>query len=125
MDIIRNLAANYLETASIILYGIGMLNLMLHKHLVKKIIGFNIMEVAPFLFLTARGYITGRHAPIIVNDITHSEYYINPLPGGLVLTGIVVGVSVTAFLLSLCLKAYQYYGTIDTEEMTELEGGED
>ena len=100
-----------------ILFGIGFITLLLQKNLIKKIIGLNIMGTAILLFLTARGYITGRSAPIIVDGVTAAEYYINPLPSALVMTGIVVSVSCTAFALALSLKLYKQYGTLDMDKM--------
>jgi len=114
---LSNLLANYIEATAFILFGIGLTTLMLHKNLIKKLIGFNIMETSIFLFLTAQGYITGRRAPIIVDGITDIEYYINPLPSALVLTGIVVAVSITAFMLVLCIKIYEHYGTLDMDKI--------
>ena len=107
-----------MEVAAIILFGIGLTTLLLQKNLIKKVIGFNIMDTAIFLFLTAKGYIAGRGAPIIIDGVTDTARYINPIPSGLVLTGIVVAVSVTAFMLSLCMKLFAYYGTLDMEKIT-------
>ena len=92
---------NYEEMAAMILFGIGFTTLLLNPNLVKKIIGFSMMDSAVYLFLAAKGYITGRVAPIVVDSIQEMEHYINPIPAGLVLTGIVVSVSVTALMLAL------------------------
>ncbi|MBQ7150978.1 MAG: NADH-quinone oxidoreductase subunit K [Synergistaceae bacterium] len=48
--------------------------------------------------------------------LTSSALYVNPVPAGLVLTGIVVSVSVTAFALALTLKLYESYGTLNIDE---------
>lgn len=96
-----NLLANYGEAVAMILFGIGFSNLLLQKNLIKKIIGLNIMDTATYLFLAEKGYIAGRVAPIVVDNVTSVEVYINPVPSGLVLAGIVVSVSVTALMLSL------------------------
>ena len=69
--------------------------------MIKKIIGFSMMDSAIYLFLAAKGYIEGRGAPIVVNGVQSVEAYINPIPSGLVLTGIVVSVSVSALMLAL------------------------
>ena len=95
------LFTNYYETAAVILFGIGLTTLLLHKNMIKKIMGFNIMDTAIYLFLTSKGYIVGRLAPIVVNDDLRVETYVNPIPSGLVLTGIVVSVSVTALMLAI------------------------
>ena len=95
-----NLFANLGEAVAMLLFGIGFANLMFQKNLIKKIIGLNIMDTAIYLFLAEKGYIAGRMPPIVVNGIQDVESYINPIPSGLVLTGIVVSVSVTALMLS-------------------------
>ena len=102
-----------------ILFGIGFANLLFQKNLIKKIIGFNIMDTAIYLFLAEKGYISGRVAPIVVDGITEVEMYINPIPSGLVLTGIVVSVSVTALMLSLTIRLYKRYQTLDLDEISE------
>ena len=112
-----NLLNNYFETAAMILFGIGFTPLFLQPNLIKKVIGLNIMDSAIYLFLAAKGYINGRLAPIVVNGVTEMEAYINPIPSGLVLTGIVVGVSVTAVSLSLIQKLYKEYHTLDMDEI--------
>ncbi|MBQ2953637.1 MAG: cation:proton antiporter subunit C [Clostridia bacterium] len=111
---------NYVELAAMVLFGIGFTTLLLHKNMIKKIIGFSIMDNAIFLFLAAKGYIEGRTAPIVVDGVQTVEAYINPIPAGLVLTGIVVSVSVTAVMLSLTIRLYRRYHTLDIDEITAL-----
>ena len=85
--------------------------------MIKKIIGFNIMDNSVYLFLAAKGYVEGRIAPIVVDGVTKMETYVNPIPAGLVLTGIVVSVSVTAVMLALTVKLYRRYQTLDIDEI--------
>ncbi|MCR5223268.1 MAG: cation:proton antiporter subunit C [Lachnospiraceae bacterium] len=113
-----NLFVNYGEAVAMILFAIGLSNLLLQKNLIKKIIGLNIMDSAVYLFLAEKGYITGRLAPIITNGVQSSNAYINPIPAGLVLTGIVVSVSVTALMLSLTIRLYRRYQTLDLDEIS-------
>ena len=113
-----NLLPNMGEAVAMILFGIGFANLLFQKNLIKKIIGFNIMDTAIFLFLAEKGYIAGRIAPIVVNGIQDVNTYINPIPSGLVLTGIVVSVSVSALMLSLTIRLYQRYHTLDLDEIS-------
>lgn len=115
-----NLLANYGEAVAMILFGIGFSNLLLQKNLIKKIIGLNIMDTAIYLFLAEKGYIAGRAAPIIADGVQSVEAYINPIPSGLVLTGIVVSVSVTALMLSLTIRLYRRYHTLDLDEISML-----
>ncbi len=119
---LEKLILNHYEAAAVILSGIGLTNLLLQRNLIKKIIGLNIMDTAVYLFLAAKGYVAGRAAPILIEGekagewITNSAVYANPVPAGLVLTGIVVSVSVTAFALALTLKLYESYGTLNIDE---------
>lgn len=113
-----NFLPNFGEVVAMILFGIGFANLLFQKNLIKKIIGFNIMDTAIYLFLAEKGYITGRIAPIVVDGIQEVETYINPIPSGLVLTGIVVSVSVSALMLSLTVRLYRRYHTLDLDEIS-------
>lgn len=117
-----NLFNNFYEAVAVILFGIGFTTLLFHRNMIKKIIGLNIMDTAVYLFLAAKGYIDGRRAPVpdgpdasrLVMD------YINPVPSGLVLTGIVVSVSVTAVMLALTIRLYRRYHTLDIDRITIL-----
>ncbi len=113
-----NLFTNYGEAVAMILFGIGFGNLLLQSNLIKKIIGLNIMDTAVYLFLAEKGYIAGRAAPVIVNGVQSVEAYINPIPSGLVLTGIVVSVSVSALMLSITVRLYRRYQTLDLDEIS-------
>lgn len=119
-----NLLANYYEAAAMIVFGIGFTTLLLHRNLLKKVIGFNLMDTGMYLFLAAKGFVEGRKTPIVVNGVTSAEAYINPIPTGLVLTGIVVSVSVTAFLLALSIRLYARYHSLDLDEILRLAGKE-
>ena len=111
---------HYPETVAIVLFGIGFATLLFQRNLIRKLIGMNIMDAGLFLFLTSLGYISGRKAPIITDGVTDAQAYINPVPAGLVLTGIVVSVSVTAVMLSLTIRLYKRYHTLDIDQIYAL-----
>ena len=115
-----NFFSNYVEISAVVLFGIGFSTLLFHQNLIKKIIGFNIMDTAIYLFLAAKGYIADSDPAIITDGILDASKYVNPLPGALVLTGIVVSVSVTAFSLALVLRLYEKYGTMHMDEILYL-----
>lgn len=108
---------NLEEAASVILFGVGFTTLLLNKNMIKKIIGLNIMDTAVYLFLAAMGFIEGRLAPIVVDGATDMDLYINPIPSGLVLTGIVVSVSTTALMLALTVRLYRKYHSLDMDKI--------
>ena len=110
---------NRFAIASVILFVTGFVNMMVHPNLIKKIVSFNIMDSATFLLLASRGMIAGRTAAILTDGGADTSLYVNPIPAGLVLTGIVVSVSVSAFSLALVQRIYGTYGTVDLRELLE------
>ena len=113
--IIEHLLNNYEEAAAIILFGVGFTMLLFQRNLIKKLIGMNIMDTGVFLLLASMGYIRGRKAPILVDGVQEVSAYIYPVPPGLVLTGSAVSVSVTAVMLSLTIRLYKRYHTLDLD----------
>lgn len=122
IEILSKLLHNFYYLVAIILFVIGFHTMLSHSNLIKKIMGMNIMDTAIFLFFVSIGYIEGGRAPIIQPGKDYA--YVNPIPSALILTGIVVAVSVTAFALSLIVKIYQHYGTVDAEEIMLKRGRE-
>ncbi len=110
---------NYI--AAIALFVIGLYTVLTHSNLLKKVIGINIMETAVFLFFVSIGFVNNGNSPII--DLGElGKIYINPVPSSLILTGIVVAVSITAYSLSLIIRLYQAYGTLDLDEILAMRG---
>lgn len=125
IDILAKLLHNAYYLTAMMLFIIGFHTLLTHNNLIKKIMGMNIMDVAIFLFFVSIGFVKGGHAPIFEAGTAVSEnVYVNPLPSALILTGIVVAVSITAFALALITKVYQHYGTLDAEEIMQVRSRE-
>jgi multicomponent Na+:H+ antiporter subunit C len=120
MELINNILnhINYIGAAA--LFVIGLYTVLTHENLIKRVIGINIMYTAVFLFFISIGYINNANPPILNLDQANL-IYINPVPSALILTGIVVSVSVTAFSLSLIIKIYESYGTINNDELSRSE----
>lgn len=105
--------ANYLM--AMVLFAVGMYIMLARSNLIKKIIGLNIMETSVFLFIVALGYVHGGVPPVAPQGA--GPGYVHPLPSALVLTGIVIAVSITAFALSLIIRLHDRLGTIDADEL--------
>jgi len=112
---------NYIGSS--FLFIIGLYTVLTHPNLIKKIIGINIMETSVFLLFVSIGYIQGGRAPIL--DLEgKAVLYVNPLPSALILTGIVVAVSITVYGLSMIVKLYEAYGTIELDEIMMIRSEE-
>ncbi|NLJ79603.1 MAG: cation:proton antiporter subunit C, partial [Firmicutes bacterium] len=115
----EKLIINYPYVIASILFVIGTFTVLTRSNLFKKLIGINIMESAIFLLFIASGNVRDGTVPI-VHEIQPDSPYVNPLPSALMLTGIVVSVSVTAFALALIVRLYQSYGSVESQRIVEL-----
>jgi multicomponent Na+:H+ antiporter subunit C len=73
------------------LFCLGLYALIVHAHLLRKILAINVMGSGVFVVLVALAKRTGDAVP-------------DPVPHAMVITGIVVAVSATALALTLMLK---------------------
>lgn len=115
-----NFLINYEEVTSMVLFAIGFTMLVFSKNIMKKILGLNIMDTGIYLFLASMGYIEDKLTPIVppTGEVDALDY-INPIPAGLVLTGIVVSVSFSALMLALTVRLYKKYRTLNLDEIYE------
>jgi multicomponent Na+:H+ antiporter subunit C len=114
------LATRHAYVAFALLLCIGLYMMIANKNLVKKIIGLNLFQTAIFLLFIASAYVEGGQIPIVPSGGPTGGTYVSPLPHVLVLTAIVVGVSLTAVGLALCIRIYDEYGTLRTDTLREL-----
>jgi multicomponent K+:H+ antiporter subunit C len=76
--------------------------LLLRARTFPVILGYALLSYAVNLFLFLMGRLGAERAPVIVPN---GEGYADPLPQALVLTAIVIGFGMTAFLVVLALRA--------------------
>jgi multicomponent Na+:H+ antiporter subunit C len=121
--VLAKLLHNYPYLIAALIFAVGCYTVLSHSNLMRKVIGINVMETAVFLFFVAAGNVRGGRPPII--DLQNpDQLYVNPLPSALVLTGIVVGVSVTALALALVVRINRQFGTIDADEIAAIRSRE-
>jgi len=110
--------SHYNYWVAIFLMMTGFYIVISRGNLVKKIIGLNIFQVSVFILYISISAVKGGAAPIITEGI---RIYSNPLPHVLILTAIVVGVATTALGLALVVRIKESYGTIEEDEIHELD----
>ncbi|MAE45007.1 MAG: Na+/H+ antiporter subunit C [Magnetovibrio sp.] len=106
----------------VVLMMTGFYIVIAQGNLIKKVVGLNIFQVSVFVFYISMSKIKGGTAPILDEGI---EIYTNPLPHVLILTAIVVGVATTALALALVVRIRDAYGTIEEDEIGQLEQEEE
>jgi len=103
----------------VILLMIGLYTVMSRSNLIKKMIGLALFQTAVFLFYITLGKIEGGTAPILMDG--DNVIYSNPLPHVLILTAIVVGVATTALGLALIVRIKETFGTIEEDDILQME----
>ncbi len=95
------------------LFVIGLYGLFNQRHLLRKLLALNIASNGVFVLLIALAY-RGPASP--------APHPADPLPHTMVLTGIVVAVSATAFALALIRRLHRETGATTLPE-DDSEGG--
>jgi multisubunit Na+/H+ antiporter MnhC subunit len=109
--------------AGILLFLIGIWGIISQRNIIKMIISFSILDTGIHLILVSIGYIRNRTAPIIGEGVTGANAtnkITDPVPQALVLTAIVIGVGITALLLSYALKLYRQNKTLEINHFNSL-----
>ncbi len=107
----------------VILVLIGIWGLLTQKNLIKIVIGFTLFDTGIHIIMVSIGYVKNRTAPIIdqsvnINDVGNSV--VDPIPQALVLTAIVIGLGVTALMLTYVLKMYQKRKSLEINNYNDL-----
>ncbi len=105
----------------LVLFCVGLYGLMRKRNLVKIIVGLGIIEYSMNLFFVLLGYRFHGRAPIDAQGQAILNM-VDPLPQALVLTSIVIGLGVTALLISIAIRIYDKYGTFDITKIKRLKG---
>ncbi len=103
----------------IVLMMAGLYMMIARLNLIKKMIGLSVFQTGIFYFYISLGKISQGTAPILLES--HEVIYSNPLPHVLILTAIVVGVATMAVGLALIVRIYEKYGTIEEDEIKQIE----
>jgi Multisubunit Na+/H+ antiporter, MnhC subunit len=114
---------NYVGAFILIILGLYMV--ITKKNMLKIVLGLSMMDSGTNLLLISIGYRSGIvTAPIFdsaANEFNHTAF-VDPVPQALTLTSIVIGACITALALSLVIKVYEHYGTIDASKVRRLNG---
>ncbi len=100
----------------------GLWAMFVHKNIIRMIIGFSIIDTGIHMVMVALGYITGGTAPIfddVVKVTDSSVNIVDPVPSALVLTAIVIGLGVTAIMLSYAVQIYKAKNSLSIDDCAE------
>jgi multicomponent Na+:H+ antiporter subunit C len=98
---------------------------MLARNLIRFVFGLIIISNAVNLLLFSSGRLAHKVPPLIQRGAkTLSEPAANALPQALVLTAIVIGFAILAYVLVIYYRAYNEFGTLNPEQI-EKNGTDD
>ena len=101
----------------------GLYGALTNRNLLRITVSFSIASTGTNLVLIAVGYMPGRTAPILDSAVRAADAasrIIDPVPQALVLTAIVIGLGVTALMLTYAYKLYETKRTLDISKFTDL-----
>lgn len=101
---------------------IGLWGMLTQRNIIRMIIGFSLLDTGIHMVMIAIGYVTGGTAPIIdaaVPAAKATTLVVDPVPSALVLTAIVIGLGVTAVMLSFAVRIHQTRRTLNIDDCTE------
>lgn len=107
--------------ACIVLIIIGLYAIITKRNLIKIAIGFCMIEYGINLLFAFIGFKKDALAPIITN-LDAPKVFVDPIPQALVLTSIVIGLGTTAVMVSMIIRLYEKYKTLDINEIRKLKG---
>jgi len=106
----------------LLLILIGLWAMFVNKNIIRMIIGFSIIDTGIHMVMVALGYITGGTAPIFDEVVKVTDATVNivdPVPSALVLTAIVIGLGVTAIMLSYAVRIYNAKNSLSIDDCAE------
>jgi len=102
---------------------IGIWGILTQKNIIKIIIGFTVMDTGINVVIVSLAYVKDRTAPIIDSTLDGkviADSIVDPVPQALVLTAIVIGLGVTALMLTYVVKLYQQRQSLDITSFKDL-----
>jgi len=98
---------------------VGLHGMLARRHLVRKLMAMNLLQVAVIVFFVALAAKSGAQPPIADPSgiAPTARHYTNPLPHALMLTAIVVGVATNGVAFALLTRIHRRYGTLDEPEL--------
>ncbi len=111
---------NIIFYGSFVLISIGILIVFTQKNIIKILLGLNITDTGVNILIVSTGFIKNGQAPILSGNFSDLLKMVDPIPQALVLTSIVIGFGVTAVGLSLAIRLYQKYKTLDISKIRGL-----
>ena len=114
-----------LEQITLIIGGllilIGLWGMITQKNLIKIVISFTLLDAGIHILMISLGYLKNRTAPIVDSTIDNAaEQVVDPIPQAMVLTAIVIGLGITALMLSFVVRLAKDKNSLNVSNFKDL-----
>jgi multicomponent Na+:H+ antiporter subunit C len=121
------IVANYVAAG--VLFCLALFAVLAQRNLIKIVLGLSLMESSTYLLLVSLAYRNGSTAPVLAGlpagrkqDELVNGNVADPVLQNFCITAVVIGVAVTAVFLTVVVRAAQHYRSVDSADLTELQG---
>lgn len=105
----------------LVLALLGLYGIMFMRNLMRIIIAFTLFNTGINIVMVSVGFIKNAVAPILnPSQLGQQVNIVDPVPQALVLTAIVIGLGVTALMLTYALKLHQDKKSLDINNFKDL-----
>ena len=118
---------NYVVAA--VVFSLGVYTVLTRRNLLKIVMGLSLMESAGYVLLISMAYRRGSTAPVLLKpppgETERSlarDNVADPVLQNIALTAVVIGVAVTAVLLTTVVRVAQHYRSLDADRVRGLRG---
>jgi multicomponent Na+:H+ antiporter subunit C len=118
---------NYVVAA--VVFSLGVYTILTRRNLLKIVMGLSLMESAGYVLLISMAYRRGSTAPVLLKPPPgETERSLargnvaDPVLQNIALTAVVIGVAVTAVLLTTVVRVAQHYRSLDADDVRGLRG---
>jgi multicomponent Na+:H+ antiporter subunit C len=118
---------NYVVAA--VVFSLGVYTILTRRNLLKIVMGLSLMESAGYVLLISMAYRRGSTAPVLLKPPPgETERSLargnvaDPVLQNIALTAVVIGVAVTAVLLTTVVRVAQHYRSLDADDLRGLRG---
>ena len=118
---------NYVVAAAV--FCLGVYTILTRRNLVKIVMGLSLMESSGYVLLISMAYRRGSTAPVLLrppagsteSSLAHGNVA-DPVLQNIALTAVVIGVAVTAVLLTTVVRVAQHYRSLDSDDVRGMRG---
>jgi multicomponent Na+:H+ antiporter subunit C len=104
-------------------FAVGIIGVARSRNLVHAVVCLSVTQSGTYVLLLSVGFQSAAGPPVFGSPATGTDApVVDPFVQAMTLTDIVVSAAVTALLLAIAIQIQKQHGTVDPDELSQLEG---